>query len=139
MDYKIYKIDGVVVRGPDSIEPAYNEISRSYEDIDGIFRDKLIRRKRSTDWVYTTLSAEDYQVMHDVIYDKIINTGSRYFMITTESPGEGMVESLCYLGTPTKFKSVFGTGETGVVYWTVNLSWIEVQGTKLTSGSNLPI
>lgn len=133
------KIDGVVVRSPDPYDTTFNDISRSYEDIDGVFRDKLKRRKRTTNWPYSCLAAEDYQVIHDVIQAKL-DQGSRYFMVTRESPGEGKeYTSLMYLGTPTNFKSLMSTNIDGTLYWQVTIQWIEVIGTKFkNNGSDIP-
>lgn len=133
-----YKIDGIEVRGPDKIKPTDNDVSRSYEDMDAIFRDKLIRRKRAVDWIYSVISDEEYQQIKKITDDKIFNKGSRYFMVTTQVPGEGMVTSLYYLGATVASESLFGTGETGVTHWNLTLSWVEVIGRKINSPNTMP-
>jgi hypothetical protein len=131
-------IDGVPIVGPNKIRVGLNIISRSYEDANGIFRDRIIRLKRNIDLIYNYLTEENYRAMSDVINNKLMQ-GSRFFNVTVFYPGYGAVTSIHYLGTPGKFEALKSTLANGVEVWSTTISLIEVEGIKFPNINQIPV
>lgn len=136
-----YTIDGVEITAyPTSIAPSHNLVSKSWNDMYGVFKDIPVNSKLKINWVFDMVSEEDLRVLwRDLIYNKIISKKSRFFNINTYFPGLGFIKGLFYLGTPTSFTSKDWQGGDGSVnYFQCELHWIEVDGIKLNSPTTIP-
>lgn len=131
-----YRIDGNEIPVyPSSVVPSHNLISKSWNDMNGVFKDVPVNSKLKVNWIFECISEEDLQrIWKEMIYDKIITTKSRFFTINTHFPGLGFVSGTFYLGTPSNFKSLDTQSNCGAVnYYSLELHWIEVDGIKLNS------
>lgn len=127
----IYKINGISVPSPNSLETQDNDVSRSWDNMNAILVQKPIRYRKQVTWTYTAMHEDTLKSFYtDYVRKHIEETGSMFFTITTPYPGMGNIDMYCYLGTPTKFKAVHGKYE-GVVYWEFSLVWTEVEGISL--------
>lgn len=131
-----YMIDGVEIPVyPTSISPSDNLVSKSWNDMYGVFKDIPVNLKAKVNWVFDCISDDDYKTLYgQMIREKIIRTKSRFFEINTYFPGVGFISGTFYLGTPTNFKSLSGEKNNGSVQnWSGELHWIEVDGIRLNS------
>lgn len=118
---------------PSSIVPSDNLITKSWNNMNGVFVDIPINLKRKINWIFDVVSREQLDELYGrMITDKIIKYKSRYFIITTDFPGVGFITGTFYLGTPTSFKSLYGTNNSVSLY-SLELHWIEVDGILLNS------
>lgn len=131
-----YTIDGVEIPVyPSSVVASDNLVSKSWNDMYGVFKDIPVNLKAKVNWVFDFVTTDELKVLYgQMIRDKIIKTGSRFFEINTEFPGVGFISGKFYIGAPTTFTSK-GTGyaDGTVPLWQVELHWIEVDGIKLNS------
>lgn len=126
-----YKINNVGVPSPNDASFQDIVISRSWDDINGVFQDHLIRIRKQINWVYRALSKDLLNDFYNkMIMSKIISSKSRFFNITTDFPGYDSLTLNCYLGTPVEFKTVY-SNKTGIKYYEFTLTWTEVEGTDL--------
>lgn len=141
-DVDKYTIDGVELRVyPSSVQVSDNLVSKSWNDMYGIFHDIPVNLKTKIIWKFDALSKEDAFVIYSQIRKKITEQKTRFFEITSSFPfvssggtGRDFIKGTYYLGTPTTFDSLGYGGEGGSVpYWKVELHWIEVDGTKLNT------
>lgn len=133
---KKYMIDGVEIPVyPTSVVPSDNLVSKSWNDMYGVFKDIPVNLKTKVNWVFDVVSEKDLEILYgQMIRTKIINSKSRFFDINTFFPGVGFIRGTFYLGTPTTFTSKDWQTDNGTVnYWQVELHWIEVDGIKLNS------
>lgn len=131
---KEYRIDGVEIPVyPTSVVPSHNLVTKSWNDMNGVFKDIPINSKLKINWVFDMISEDDLEtIWGNMIYNKIINSKSRIFVINTYFPGLGYVEGNFYLGTPTSFDSKDWMCSKGKVnYFKLELHWIEVDGIQL--------
>lgn len=131
---KEYRIDGVEIPVyPTSVVPSHNLVTKSWNDMNGVFKDIPINSKLKINWVFDMISEDDLEtIWGNMIYNKIINSKSRVFVINTYFPGLGYVEGNFYLGTPTSFDSKDWVCRKGKVnYFKLELHWIEVDGIQL--------
>lgn len=129
-----YKIDGNAVPSPAKDGTAFKDIviSRSWDDMHGIFVDKLLRYRKQITWTYRAMSEETLRSFYtDYIMNHIRNSKERNFRVTTPYPGQGVITVECYLGTPIEFKPVHSTKYQGIVYWEFTLIWTEIEGESL--------
>ena len=131
---KKYTIDGIEIPVyPSSISPSHNLVSKSWNDMNGVFKDIPINSKLKINWIFDYITESDLETLWGQIYNKITEKKSRFFEINTYFPGLGFVSGTFYLGTPTSFSSK-DWGKSGVVNWfSCELHWIEVDGIKLNS------
>lgn len=137
-DIREYRIgDDEIPVYPSSIVPSHNLISKSWNDMNGCFKDVCVNSKLKVNWLYECISEHDLKrLWYDMIYNKIITTKSRFFTINTAFPGfpSGFCSGTFYLGTPSGFKSLDTQSNCGAVkYYSLELHWIEVDGIKLNS------
>ena len=133
---KKYMIDGVEIPVyPTSVVPSDNLVSKSWNDMNGVFRDIPVNLKAKVNWVFDVISEKDLEVLYGkMIREKIIKSKSRFFDINTFFPGVGFIKGKFYLGAPVNFNSKDWQTNNGTVnYWQVELHWIEVDGIKLNS------
>lgn len=138
---KKYMIDGVEIPVyPTSVAPSDNLVSKSWNDMYGVFKDIPVNLKTKVNWVFDVVSEENLEILYgQMIRDKIINTKSRFFEINTFFPGVGFISGTYYLGTPTSFTSKdWQTSNGSVNYWQVELHWIEVNGIQLNNPAVVP-
>lgn len=129
-------IDGVEIPVyPTSVVPSDNLVSKSWNDMYGVFKDIPVNLKAKVNWIFDIVSEKDLEVLYgQMIREKIINSKSRFFDINTFFPGVGFIKGTFYLGTPTTFTSKdWQTSDGSVNYWQVELHWIEVDGIRLNS------
>lgn len=133
---KKYMVDGVEIPVyPTSVAPSHNLISKSWNDMYGVFKDIPVNSKLKVNWIFDVVSETNLETLWGtMIYNKIITTKSRFFEINTYFPGLGFIKGTFYLGTPTSFTSKdWQSGDGSVNYWQCELHWIEVDGIKLNS------
>lgn len=137
-DIKKYTIDGVEIPVyPGSIVPSHNLVSKSWNDMNGVFHDIPVNSKIKINWVFDYITEANLEILWGQIYNKIITKKSRFFDINTYFPGLGYIKGKFYLGTPTSFNSK-DWGVNGVVNWfSCELHWIEVDGIKLNSVTDI--
>lgn len=131
---KKYMIDGVEIPVyPSSVVPSDNLISKSWNDMYGVFKDIPVNLKTKVNWVFDYVSERDLETLYgSMIRDKIVRTKSRFFDINTFFPGVGFIRGTYYLGTPTSFTSRDWQTRIGAVnIWQAEIHWIEVDGIKL--------
>lgn len=131
-----YMIDGVEIPVyPTSVTASDNLVSKSWNDMYGVFKDIPVNLKTKVNWVFDVVSENDLETIYGgIIRNKIINSKSRFFNINTFFPGVGFISGTYYLGTPTTFTSKDWQTNNGTVhYWQVELHWIEVDGIKLNA------
>lgn len=131
---KEYRIDSVEIPVyPTSVVPSHNLVTKSWNDMNGVFKDIPINSKLKINWVFDMISEDDLEtIWGSMIYNKIINSKSRIFVINTYFPGLGYVQGNFYLGTPTNFDSKDWVCKKGKVnYFKLELHWIEVDGIQL--------
>lgn len=135
-----YTIDGVEIPAyPSSVTPSHNLVSKSWNDMYGVFRDIPVNSKLKINWVFDMIQERDLnKLWGDMIYNKLIRTGSRFFEINTAFPGLGFIKGTFYLGTPTTFNSKDWQSTTGGASWyQCELHWIEVDGIVLNKPSDI--
>lgn len=140
-DVHKYMIDGVEIPVyPTSVAPSDNLVSKSWNDMYGVFKDIPVNLKAKVNWVFDVVSEEDLKVLYgQMIRNKILTTKSRFFNINTFFPGVGFIKGTFYLGTPTSFTSKdWQTSNGSVNYWQVELHWIEVDGIQLNNPAVVP-
>lgn len=140
-DVHKYMIDGVEIPVyPTSVAPSDNLVSKSWNDMYGVFKDIPVNLKAKVNWVFDVVSEEDLKVLYgQMIRNKILTTKSRFFNINTFFPGVGFISGKFYLGTPTSFTSKdWQTSNGSVNYWQVELHWIEVDGIQLNNPAVVP-
>lgn len=140
-DVHKYMIDGVEIPVyPTSVAPSDNLVSKSWNDMYGVFKDIPVNLKAKVNWVFDVVSEEDLEVLYgQMIRNKILTTKSRFFNINTFFPGVGFIKGTFYLGTPTSFTSKdWQTSNGSVNYWQVELHWIEVDGIQLNNPAVVP-
>lgn len=136
-----YTIDGVEIPVyPSSISPSHNLVSKSWNDMYGVFKDIPVNSKLKINWIFDYISESDLNTLWgEMIYNKIISSKSRFFEINSYFPGLGFVSGTFYLGTPTNFSSKDWETSNGKPNWfTCELHWIEVDGIKLNSPTAMP-
>ena len=136
-----YMIDGVEIAVyPTSVAPSDNLVSKSWNDMYGVFKDIPVNLKAKGNWVFDVVSEDDLKVLYgQMIRNKILTTKSRFFNINTFFPGVGFIKGTFYLGTPTSFTSKdWQTSNGSVNYWQVELHWIEVDGIQLNNPAVVP-
>lgn len=141
-DVQMYTIDGVEIPVyPTSVAPSHNLVSKSWNDMNGVFKDIPVNSKLKINWVFDFISENDLNTLWgSMIYNKIINTKSRFFDINTYFPGLGFIKGKFYLGTPVSFTSKDYYGPRGKVnIWQCELHWIEVDGIKLNSPTDTQV
>lgn len=118
---------------PTSIVPSDNLISKSWNNMNGVFKDIPVNLKVKVNWIFDAISEDDLEILYgQMIRSKIIQYKSRFFVVNTHFPGVGFIKGTFYLGTPTNFKSLAGYGDNGEVHWySGEIHWIEVDGIKL--------
>ena len=140
-DVHKYMIDGLEIPVyPTSVAPADNLVSKSWNDMYGVFKDIPVNLKAKVNWVFDIVSEEDLEVLYgQMIRNKILTTKSRFFEINTFFPGVGFIKGTFYLGAPTSFTSKdWQTSNGSVNYWQVELHWIEVDGIQLNNPAIVP-
>lgn len=133
---KKYTIDGVEIPCyPSSVAPSHNLVSKSWNDMYGVFRDIPVNSKLKINWVFEYISESDLErLWGSMIYNKLLSSKSRFFEINSHFPGLGFVKGTFYLGTPTSFTSKDWHTDCGAVnYYQCELHWIEVDGIALNS------
>ena len=82
---KEYRIDGVEIPVyPTSVVPSHNLVTKSWNDMNGVFKDIPINSKLKINWVFDMISEDDLEtIWGNMIYNKIINSKSRVFVINT--------------------------------------------------------
>lgn len=133
---KKYTIDGVEIPVyPSSVVASDNLVSKSWNDMWGIFHDIPVNLKTKVNWVFDFVTKDELRVLYgQMIRAKIVDTGSRFFDINTDFPGVGFISGKFYIGAPVTFNSK-GTGSNNgeVPLWQMEIHWIEVDGIKLNS------
>lgn len=132
-----FKIDGQAVPSPGRDGTAFKDIiiSRSWDDMHGIFVDKILRYRKQITWTYKAMSEEALRGFYtEYIMNHIRNNKERNFMVTTPYPGQDVITVNCYLGTPIEFRPVHSTKYRGIVYWEFSLVWTEIEGESLDGG-----
>ena len=135
-DVEMYSIDGVEIPVyPTSVEASDNLVSKSWNDMTATFNDIPVALKAKVNWIFEIVSSDDLKKLYgQMIRNKIVTTGSRFFEINTDFPGVGFISGKFYIGAPTSFTSVgAGYGNGKAPHWRVELHWIEVDGIKLNS------
>ena len=124
---------------PTSTVPSDNLVSKSWNNMYGVFKDIPVNLKAKVNWVYDYITEEDLEQLYGVlIRDKIVRYKSRFFYVNTHFPGDGYIKGLFYLGTPTGFKSIYGQNDNGEVDWySGEIHWIEVDGITLNDPTTL--
>lgn len=115
---------------PSSFSSDDNFTSVSFNSINGTFNDRLICYKKKFIWKFDALSEDDINTMYygaTGIIGKIKEHKGRFFTITSNLPG--MPSGIYYLGTPSSFSFLGQSG--GIRWYSGELHWIEVDGTKL--------
>lgn len=131
-----YMVDGVEIPVyPTSVVPSDNLVSKSWNDMNGVFKDIPVNLKAKVNWVFDVVSDKDLEILYgQMIRQRIIDSKSRFFSINTKFPGVGYISGTFYLGTPTTFTSLDWQSDCGDVnFWRVELHWIEVDGIRLNS------
>lgn len=131
-----YTIDGVEIPVyPNSVVASDNLVSKSWNDMYGVFKDIPVNLKAKVNWVFDFINKDQLKLLYgQMIRDKITQTGSRFFDINTDFPGVGFISGKFYIGAPTSFTSKgAGYGDGTVPYWQCEIHWIEVDGIKLNS------
>ena len=120
---------------PTSVVPSDNLVSKSWNNMYGVFKDIPVNLKVKVNWVFDCISEKDLEILYgQLIREKIIKYNSRFFVINTHFPGVGFIKGTFYLGTPTSFKSLGGQNNNGeVTYYSGELHWIEVDGIRLNN------
>lgn len=79
-----YTIDGVEIPVyPSSISPSHNLVSKSWNDMYGVFKDIPVNSKLKINWVFDYISESDLNTLWGrMIYNKIINSKSRFLKLT---------------------------------------------------------
>ena len=127
---------------PTSLSPSHNLVSKSWNDMNGVFHDIPVNSKLKINWVFDVICEEAVEyIFGTLIMNKILgssnNNPSRFFLINTYYPGLGWIERNMYLGTPTNFSSLGAHAGHGMIkYWKMELHWIDVEGTVLNSPQN---
>lgn len=142
---QVYSVNGVVLpQYPTSVQASDNLVSKSWNDMNGVFHDIPVNLKTKINWIFDPISTDALnQIYGNVIRKQIITPGedgkySRFFTITSYFPGVGFVSGIYYLGTPTTFNNVdWMTGNGQSNYWKVEFHWIEVTGTILNSPTSV--
>lgn len=129
--------------GTEEIIPVYptglkcdtNIISKSWNNMFGEFQDIIVNSKLKVSWIYDCISeSECFSLWRDLIYKKILQYKSRYFVINTYCTGLGYVKGTFYLGTPSSFTVIGGYRNDGSAeFYKGELHWIEVDGIRLNS------
>lgn len=120
---------------PSSIVPSHNLISKSWNNMYGVFNCIPVNIKAKINWIFDCMSEEEvHKLYKELIYDKIELYHSIFFEINTYFPGFGFVKGTFYLGTPTNYKSLGAKDNKGSVeYFSGEIHWIEVDGKILNS------
>ena len=123
---------------PSSVSPSDNLISKSWNNMYGVFKDIPVNLKTKIIWKFEAISEDDLETLYGtMIRDKIIQYKSRFFEVTTHFPGKGFIKGTYYLGTPTSFNSIGSHKNNGeVAFYSGEIHWIEVDGDRLNSPSN---
>jgi len=124
-----FMIDGVVVPAP-SLGKLYqwNRVSISFNDIFANFWDLNIAQKDKFIWSYPYITAEDLQVIEQIIKPKINGVGfGNRFDVTSWTPDRGFVTVPCYLGTPIDYEVLASDNGVPKVL-KVEYHWIQIPG-----------
>ena len=138
-DVHKYTIDGVELPVyPTSVTPSHNLVTKSWNDMNGVFHDIPVNSKLKVNWIFDVIDENSVEaIFNNIIMNKILNSKSRFFTVNTFYPGMGFISSNFYLGTPTNFSSLGTYNNEGFIrYWKMELHWIEVEGTVLNSPQN---
>lgn len=120
---------------PTSTVPSDNLVSKSWNNMYGVFKDIPVNLKAKVNWIFDAISEDDLETLYgDMIRAKIVEYKSRFFVVNTHFPGVGFITGTFYLGTPTNFKSLGGQNNNGEVSWySGEIHWIEVDGIQLNN------
>lgn len=128
---KKYMIDGVEIPVyPSSVVPSDNLVSKSWNNMYGVFQDLPVNLKYKINWVYDAIQEKDLEVLYGTMMrKKILEKKSRFFDINTFFPGVGFIRGTFYLGAPISFQSLDWQTPNGSINWfKVEFHWIEVDG-----------
>ena len=120
---------------PTSVTASHNLISKSWNNMYGVFNSVPVNIKGKIIWVFDCISEDELnRLYYQMIYDKITLYKNIYFEVNTYFPGMGFISGTFYLGTPTNFKSLGANDKKGgIKYFSCEIHWIEVDGKILNS------
>lgn len=132
---KKYMIDNIEIAAyPTSVTPSINLVSKSWNNMYGVFKDVLVNEKLKLIWKYDYISEAELNTLMKQINTKILTEHTRFFNINSYCPGRGFISGTFYLGTPTTFESKSTDTPDGKPGWfSTELHWIEVDGIILNN------
>lgn len=125
--------DTVIPVYPSKVTPSNNIVGRSWNDMNGQFKQIPINWKLKMNWVFEAADeAKARQMLNGMIYTKIQQYKSNRFVINANFPGIGWIKSTFYLGTPDNIDTLggfYGAGNVSFVKFEIH--WIETEGVSL--------
>lgn len=121
---------------PTSVIVSDNYVSKSWNDLNAVFKDKLINIKAKVVWQFEFIEDGELTSLYQTIRSKIVSSKSRFFYINAYTPALGWTKFLAYLGAEVTFKSTSSFTNCGQVpLWSGEIHWIEVDGVILNTPS----
>lgn len=125
----VFKINGVTVRSPSSIQCIVSDFSWGNTNYTGAWVGNVIRRRRKVYWIYNTAVKDDVFKIYNLIEEQYMQQkGYMFFNITTPFIGKDSIEMVMYKGDTTTYAPVQYTGKDGITRWKYQLNWVEKDG-----------